>query len=71
MIICSTSDVKSRMWHRRREDMARLGNNFEIEDAPGGFKSPVWPHFGFSIYTNTTGEKWTDKTKTVNIARDC
>ena len=44
--------------------MATIGNNFEIEDAPSGFKSPVWRHFGFPIYTNTTGEKWTDKTKT-------
>jgi len=44
--------------------MATVGNNFEIEDAPSSFKSPVWRHFGFSIYTNTTGEIWTDKTKT-------
>ena len=69
--ICSTSDVKSRdlrhyvgTGHRTREDMTTAGNNFKIEDAPCGFKSPVWRHFGFPIYTNTTGEKWTDKTKT-------
>ena len=53
--------------HRTREDMATIGNNFEIEDAPSGFKSPVWNHFGFPIYTNTTSEKWTDKTKTACI----
>lgn len=50
--------------HRTREDMATVANNFEIGDAPSGFKSPMSRHFGFPIYTNTTGEKWTDKTKT-------
>ena len=47
-----------------REDMATVDNNVETEDSPSGFKSPVWRHFGFPIYTNTTGEKRTDKTKT-------
>ena len=27
--------------HRMREDVVTVGNNFEIEDAPSGFKSPV------------------------------
>uniref|UniRef100_A0A8C4NYV4 Abraxas 1, BRCA1 A complex subunit n=1 Tax=Dicentrarchus labrax TaxID=13489 RepID=A0A8C4NYV4_DICLA len=54
----------NRLYGAQREDLATVGNNFEIEDAPSGFKSPVWRHFGFPIYTNTTGEKWTDKTKT-------
>ena len=44
--------------------MATVGDNFELGDAPSGFKSPAWQHFGFPIYTKTTGEKWTDKTKT-------
>ena len=47
--------------HRMREDMATVGNNFEIEDA---VLNHLWRHFGFPIYTNTTSEKRTDKTKT-------
>ena len=35
--------------------MATVDNNVETEDSPSGFKSPVWRHFGFPIYTNTIG----------------
>ncbi|XP_073332449.1 E3 SUMO-protein ligase ZBED1-like [Pagrus major] len=44
--------------------MATVGSDFDVEDAQRGLKSPVWQHFGFPIYSKTTGEKWTDKTKT-------
>lgn len=44
--------------------MATVGSNFNIEDEPSNFRSAVWLHLGFPVYTDENGEKQTDKTKT-------